>query len=197
MKFIVSIQQTCTFPTLRYTRVGDKQREKESRECERTTLVVTRRRRGGTGVDRPPRETSWKKAPKNRRSHPGHMLFAQYVAFLRGRAMGANPVADVTREERKRAADTISETKGGHHQVFTPFFPVLCLCAEIIKSWHISGHVKTHCADVSLPRKFQPCVIMNGYGLTCSKAPMGQIARVETLSSSLGASSRSTDRRHF
>ena len=65
---------------------------------------------------------------------------------------------------------------------------------------HISGYVKTHCADVSFPRKFQPSVIMNGYGLTCSKALMGQIARVETLSLSVAASagaSCSTDRRHL
>lgn len=47
--------------------------------------------------------------------------------------------------------------------------------------------MKTHCADVSLPRKFQPSVYyMNRVqSPTCSKAPMGQIARVETLPLSL------------
>ena len=54
----------------------------------------------------------------------------------------ANPVADVTREERKRAvADTISETKGGHHQVYIYVHPTpsLPFPPEIIKSWHISS----------------------------------------------------------
>lgn len=67
--------------------------------------------------------------------------------------MGANPVTDVTKGEKEGRRYDL-RNKGHHHR------QVRALCVppplSIIKSWHISSHVKTHCADVSLPRKFQP-----------------------------------------
>ena len=137
--------------------------------------------------------------------------------------MGANPVADVTRQERKRATDTINETKGrpppGMHpplflsSLFHPArmlslslslsLSLFCLTAEIIKSWHTyRGYVKTHCADVSFPRKFQPSVIMNGYGSNVLESSDGPDSKGWNplslfLSPSLRAPSCSTDRRHL
>lgn len=108
------------------------------------------------------------------------MVFAQYVALSRGEAW-ERIRSQMRREERKRASDTIDETKATTTRYNAPFPSA----PEIIKSWHISGHVKTHRADATclFHGNSSRAFIMNGYSPTCSKAPMGQIARVETLSS--------------